>query len=85
MQILSGALTVRERAIAAEKSKEICWEGIGKAKCWLLGGREHRGDKGNKLIFGLARGFQSHEKGEMTVLFQGKGNVVVEQILGKRR
>lgn len=44
MQILSGALTVRERAIAAEKSKEICWEGIRKAKCWLLGGRKHRGD-----------------------------------------
>lgn len=50
MQVLSGALTVMERAVAAERSKEIYGEGIGKATCWLLRGRELRGDKGKMLI-----------------------------------
>lgn len=37
------------------------------------------------LIFGLAQGFQSHEKSGMTVLFQRKGNVVMGQILEERK
>lgn len=50
MQVLSGALTVTERAVAGERSKDIYGEGIGKATCWLLRGRELRGDKEKMLI-----------------------------------